>query len=75
MYKSSLKLYLVTVLLTLTLASLSFAGDVQCPLAPPPPPQDGDTGNGGLVIVIDTHDVLNDNIKYIKDLLSFLIKL
>ena len=75
MYKSSLKLYLVTVLFTLALASLTFAGNVQCPLTDPPPPADGDMGNGGLVIVVDTGDVLNENIKYIKDLFSFLIKL
>lgn len=38
MKKSPIKLYLATLLLTLTLASAGFAGDTQCPIAPPPPP-------------------------------------
>jgi hypothetical protein len=72
MQKSSLRLYFTTLLFTLTLASLTFAGEIQCPLAPPPPPVDG---NGGRVAIIETKDVLTENIKYISDFLSLLIKL
>jgi hypothetical protein len=75
MQKSSLKLYFATFLFTLTLASFTFAGDAQCPFAPPPPPTDGNQGSGGrAAVIVNTNDVFNENIKYIKDFLSFLIK-
>ena len=72
MQKSSLKLYFATFLFTLTLASFTFAGDAQCPLAPPPPPlTDGD---GGRAVIVN-QDVFDENINFIKDFLSLLIKL
>lgn len=70
MQKSSLRLYIATFLFTLTLASFTFAGDTQCPLAPPPPPPpDGNQGNGGIAVI--THDVFN--IKSFNDFLQFLL--
>jgi hypothetical protein len=41
MQKSSPRLYIAAVLLTLTLSAFSFAGDVHCPFIPPPPPEEG----------------------------------
>ena len=71
MKKSSFKLYFATFLFTVTLASFTFAGDIQCPIVPPPP---GDGDDDGRVVTVNTNDVFNENIKYIKDLLGLLIK-
>lgn len=49
MQKSFFKLYLATFLFILSLSSFSFAGDGQCPVAPPPPPLDGNQGAGGRI--------------------------
>ena len=72
MQKSSFKLYIATLLFTLTLASISFAGDVHCPAPPPPPPNGG--GDGGRLVAVVTNDVFNENLKYIKDFLGSLFK-
>jgi hypothetical protein len=69
MKKSSLKLYFATALFTLTLASLTFAGDAQCPAPTPPPPS-----SGGRLTVIVIQDTIDANFKLIKDFLSALIK-
>ena len=50
MRKSFFKLYLVTFLFILSLASFTFAGDGQCPVAPPPPPPE----EGGRMVVTET---------------------
>ncbi len=72
MKKSSLRLYFATCLFTVTLASFTFAGDIQCPIVPPPP---GDGDGDGRTVIVNTNDVFNENIKYIKDFLSLLIKI
>ncbi len=67
MKKGSFKLYFATFLFTITLSSFTFAGDIQCPIAPPPP---GHGENGGRVVIVQTNDVFN----VIKDLLGLWIK-
>ncbi len=67
MKTSSFKIYFATILFTVTLASFTFAGDIQCPIAPPPPRGDG----GDRTVIADVNDVY---IKYIKDFLGHWIK-
>jgi hypothetical protein len=50
---SSLKPYLAASLLVLILASFSFAGNGQCPLAPPPPPRDGEVAT--MPVIVNTN--------------------
>jgi hypothetical protein len=52
MQKSSLKLFFGTFLLTLLLASFAFAGNDQCPIAPPPPDEDG---RGPVPVIVSTN--------------------
>jgi hypothetical protein len=51
MQKSFFKLYVITFLFILALASFGFAGNGQCPLTDDPPPVDG--GEGNLVQATD----------------------
>jgi hypothetical protein len=66
MQKSSFKLYFATILFTLTLASFTFAGEVQCPIAPPPPPPTG-IGNGESVpVIINTNPSVRGSYQFLK---------
>jgi hypothetical protein len=64
MQKSSIKLYLSTLLLTLTLASFGFAGDIQCPLAPPPPPPP--EGGRAVTVIANTNPSEGDTYQFLK---------
>jgi hypothetical protein len=62
MKTNSFKLYFTTLLLTLTLASFTFAGDGQCPIAPPPP-----EGGGGMPpVVTNTNPSVADTYQFLK---------
>jgi hypothetical protein len=45
MQKRSLKIYVATLIFTLSLASFALAGEGQCPIAPPPPHDEDGRGN------------------------------
>lgn len=62
MYKNSIKRYFSTLIITLSLASFSLAGDIQCPFAPPPPPDGDDFAAAG-----QTHSD-NGNYRLLSDL-------
>lgn len=67
MQKSSLKLYFGTFLLTLTLASSGFAGDGQCPIAPPPPPHQGGRMDANINPVFGSNYIsLNDFLEILE---------
>lgn len=63
MQKSSLKLYLATFIFTLTLVSLTFAGEGHCPIAPPPPDEDG---FNSVPAVVNTNPSEGSNYQLIK---------
>lgn len=67
MHKRSLKHYFSTLIVALTLASCTFAGDIQCPIVPPPPPEEG-RGLATNTSPADTDDsqILNDIWEFIS---------
>ncbi len=69
MKKSSFKLYFATFVLTLILASLSFAGEVQCPFASPPP---GEGERATVPVIVDTNLSVNNNYQFLKGFWEFL---
>lgn len=62
MQKKSLRLYFSTFLLTLTLASFSFAGEGHCPIAPPPPDDDQESGR----VIANTNPSGGDIYQFLK---------
>ena len=64
MQKSSLKLYFIAFLLTLTLASFGFAGEGQCPLAPPPPGEG--EGRATAPVIVDTNPTVKSSYQFLK---------
>ncbi len=69
MQKSSLKLYVRTLLLTLLLASFSFAGNDQCPVAPPPPDEGG---RGSTPVIVKTNPSEGGSYQLLKGFWEFL---
>jgi hypothetical protein len=69
--KNSLKLYFATLIFTLAMASFSFAGEVQCPIAPPPPPPDED-GRVATPIIADTNPAAGDSNQFLSGFWEFL---
>lgn len=63
MKKGSLKLFLSTLLVTLSLASFTFAGDTHCPIAPPPPDEDG---RGSVLVIVNTNPSEGNSYDLIK---------
>ncbi len=63
MLRSSLKLYIVTFLFTLTLASFAIAGEGQCPLAPTPPPHEG---RASVTVIANTNPFGGDTYQFLK---------
>ena len=64
MKKSSLKLYFVTLLFTLAMASFTFAGNIQCPVAPPPPPDED--GRMSTPIIANTNPTAGDSYQFLS---------
>lgn len=64
MLKSSLKLYFVTLIFTLTLASFTFAGNDHCPVDGTPPPDE--EGRNVTTVVVDTNPSVNDTYQFLK---------
>ncbi len=69
MQKSSLKLYISTCILTLLLAAFTFAGEVQCPIAPPPPDEDG---RGPVPVIVNTNPSEGSSYQFLKGFWEFL---
>jgi len=72
MRRSSLKLYLYTLILTLSLASFSFAGDSHCPLTDPPPPTEGEGDRVTAPVIVDTNPSVNGTYQFLKGFWEFL---
>lgn len=64
MQKSSLKLYFFTLLLTLSLTSFTFAGEVHCPFTDTPPPSDGDLVTAP--VIVNTTPSVNGTYQFLK---------
>ena len=69
MQKSSLKLYLMTLIFTLAMASFTFAGEVHCPIAPPPPDEDG---RGSTPVIVNTNPSEGSSYQLLKGFWEFL---
>ena len=69
MQKRSLKLYFSTLLISLTLTSFSFAGNDQCPLAPPPPPNEG---RASVTVIANTNPTVGNAYQFLKGFWEFL---
>ena len=61
MKKSTFKLYLATFVFTLTLTTFTFAGDGQCPIAPPPPGRPD-----GEVVTVNTNPSVRSSYQFLK---------
>jgi hypothetical protein len=62
MKTSSSKLYFATFILTLTLTSFGFAGDVHCPFDGTPPDEDG----RNAPVVTDINPSVSSNYQFLK---------
>lgn len=64
MQKGSLKLYVPTLLLTMLLATFTFAGNDQCPFSPPPPPDED--GRGPVPVIVNTNPSEGSSYQFLK---------
>jgi hypothetical protein len=64
MQRISFKLYFITLIFTLTLASFAFAGDAQCPLAPTPTPANGNRTTAA--VIINTNPTVDSTYQFLK---------
>jgi hypothetical protein len=62
MQERSPKRLLGAVLITLALASFSFAGDIHCPLTDPPPGEE----DGGRVLINNTNPPVKEDVQFLK---------
>jgi hypothetical protein len=69
MQKGSLKFCFATLILTFLLASFSFAGEDQCPIAPPPPDEDG---RGPVPVIVNTNPSEGSSYQLLKGFWEFL---
>lgn len=67
--QKSFKLFVATFLFTLSLTSVSLAGETQCPVVPPPPPPPTD-GDG---FSVQTNTTANDSYELMMEIWDYIV--